>query len=171
MAESPASLSGDSEAYWLASTQPRGQFWHCSTPVRLSFRLDTSRVAEHPAFPSHLRVVPGQRVATLFRRFGRLTPVRVEGVSVPPVRLSRRPWGGRSYRGALIRRVKVLNLTLAPSHLGCRRLKALAEDPFFLSLFPLSSPPPAVLHLPLFPLCVSGEEEGHARVPSIMELA
>ncbi|MQL94917.1 hypothetical protein Taro_027580 [Colocasia esculenta] len=40
-----------------------------------------------------------------------------------------------------------------------------------LSLLPLSSPPPAVLRLPLSPLCVSGEEEGHAHVPGVVELA
>ncbi|MQL73283.1 hypothetical protein Taro_005643 [Colocasia esculenta] len=107
----------------------------------------------------------------MFRRFGHLTPVRVAGVSVRPVALSRRPWGTRSCRGALTRRVKVLNATVAPSRLGCRRLKALAGDPFSLFLLPLSSPPPpAVFRLPLSPLCVSGEEEGRARVPGVVEL-
>ncbi|MQM10866.1 hypothetical protein Taro_043764 [Colocasia esculenta] len=56
--------------------------------------------------------------------------------------------------------------------LGCRRLKALAGDPFSLFLLPVSSPPPpVVLHLPLSPLCISGEEEGCAHVLGIVELA
>ncbi|MQM02877.1 hypothetical protein Taro_035648 [Colocasia esculenta] len=49
---------------------------------------------------------------------------------------------------------------IALSHLGCRRLKALAGDPFSLSLFPLSCPPLVELRLPLFPFCISCEEEG-----------
>ncbi|MQL97760.1 hypothetical protein Taro_030459, partial [Colocasia esculenta] len=110
--------------------------------------------------------MPGQRVVTVFHRFSHLTCVRVAGVSVRPVALSRRPWGTRSCCGVLTRRVKIalgsLKRRVAASRLGCRRLKALAGDPFSLSLFPLSSLPLAVLCLPLFPLCILGEEEGRA---------
>ncbi|MQL72126.1 hypothetical protein Taro_004461 [Colocasia esculenta] len=64
---------------------------------------------------------------------------------------------------------------------GCRsvwtpyvwlELKALAGDPFSLFLLPISFPlPSVVLHLPLSPLCVSGEKEGRACVLGIVELA
>ncbi|MQM03231.1 hypothetical protein Taro_036009 [Colocasia esculenta] len=64
-----------------------------------------------------------------------------------------------------------ITLCVAPLRLGFQRLKALSDDPFSLFLLPLSSPPPpAVLCLPLFPLCISGKEEGRACVPSVMEL-
>ncbi|MQM12628.1 hypothetical protein Taro_045548, partial [Colocasia esculenta] len=52
----------------------------------------------HPGSPLRLRVAPGQRLATAFCRFGRLTPVRVTGVSVRPVALSQRLWGARAGR-------------------------------------------------------------------------
>ncbi|MQM07841.1 hypothetical protein Taro_040688, partial [Colocasia esculenta] len=58
------------------------------------------------------------------------------------------------------------------TRLGCQRLKALASDPFSLFFLPLSSPPPPmVLCLPPFPLCVSGEGEVRAHALGVVELA
>ncbi|MQM02370.1 hypothetical protein Taro_035136, partial [Colocasia esculenta] len=74
--------------------------------------------------------------------FDHLTPIRVEGVSGRPVRLSRSPRGTHSGRSLLAHRVKVLMRCGAPSRLEGRRLKALADTPFpFLSflLSPLLS--------------------------------
>ncbi|MQM07066.1 hypothetical protein Taro_039901 [Colocasia esculenta] len=59
-------------------------------------------------------VAPGQRAATMFCHValsGHLTPVRVAGVSVRPVTLSRHPLGAHSCCGRWARRVKVCNAT------------------------------------------------------------
>ncbi|MQL72251.1 hypothetical protein Taro_004577 [Colocasia esculenta] len=91
-------------------------------------------------------VAPGQQAATVFCRValsGRLTPVRVTGVSVRPVALSRCPWGARSCCGRWARCVKVRNATgravvfWVPGALGVGRLPLPLFFP--LSPFPLFS--------------------------------
>ncbi|MQL69926.1 hypothetical protein Taro_002248 [Colocasia esculenta] len=95
------------------------------------------------AFPSRLVVVTSQRVATAFCRFSRLTPVRVAGVSVRPVGLSRRPWRTHSCRCLLTRRVKVLNATGRSIASWGPKDKILGRRPFPPSLlfFPFPSSP------------------------------
>ncbi|MQL83982.1 hypothetical protein Taro_016483, partial [Colocasia esculenta] len=97
------------------------------TVIRVATRLWVA-FWSRPGSPLHLRVTPGQRVAIALCHFGRLTLVRVAGVS--------------------------------------------ASYPFPLSLllpFSLSLRQPLP---PLFsPLCVSGEEEGRAWCPGIVERA
>ncbi|MQM04723.1 hypothetical protein Taro_037526 [Colocasia esculenta] len=100
--------------------------------------LVTTRVCvaflSHPVSPSHLGVPTGQWVTTAFCLVGRLTPVRVAGVSVRPVALSRRPWRMRSCRGPLTRCVKVLNATGQSVASQGPKAKSLGRHPFPLSL-------------------------------------
>ncbi|MQL71606.1 hypothetical protein Taro_003907 [Colocasia esculenta] len=128
-----------------------------------------------PGSPLRLAVTPGQQAATVFYRValsGRLTPVRVAGVSVRLVALSRCPWG--RVLVAVCRPVALRLLTRrgGPSRSGCRGLKAQIGYPFPLSLllpFSLSLRRPLP---PLFsPLCVSGEEEGRAWCRGVVDLA
>ncbi|MQM15275.1 hypothetical protein Taro_048216, partial [Colocasia esculenta] len=79
-----------------------------ATVIRVAMRVCVAFLSR-PGFLSHLGVAAGQRVATAFYPVGHLTLVRVAGVSVRPVALSRRPWGAHSCRGSLARRVKVRN--------------------------------------------------------------
>ncbi|MQM14160.1 hypothetical protein Taro_047090, partial [Colocasia esculenta] len=73
-----------------------------------------------------------------FLLFGCLTLVRVARVVERPVGLSRRPWGMRSDRGLLARRVKVLNVTRHPVAAWGLQAESLGQRPFPPSFSPFS---------------------------------
>ncbi|MQL98235.1 hypothetical protein Taro_030939 [Colocasia esculenta] len=97
-------------------------------------------------------------------------PIRVAGVSVRLVALSRRPCRARSCCGPLTHRVKVHNATGRSVTFWLPKVKSLGRRSPSVSFFPLVLTP-AVLGLPLSPLCVSGEEEGRACCYGVVDLA
>ncbi|MQM09330.1 hypothetical protein Taro_042199 [Colocasia esculenta] len=89
------------------------------------------------------RPVNGSRQCCHVPLCGRLTPVRVAGVSVRPVALSQRPWRMHSCHCPLTHRVKVLNAMGRSIASRGPKAKSLGRHPFLPSLlfFPFPSSP------------------------------